>query len=116
MDEADSTLTEAGELLTNIKSEVEALGKTSSYIRVSSDDSQPYIELGSSASDFQVRITNTEIQFKDGTAIPASISNKQLVIQSAVVKNELQFGDFIWQIRKSGNMGLIWVEPDAAPS
>lgn len=111
LDEADSTLTEAGELLTNIKSEVEALGKTSSYIRVSSDDSQPYIELGSSASDFQVRITNTEIQFKDGTAIPASISNKQLVIQSAVVKNELQFGNFIWKIRNSGNMGLIWQEP-----
>lgn len=86
------------------------MGKTE-YIAVGTDENdKPYIELGEGDSDFKVKITNDQIQFKDGQSTPAYITNQKLMIDNAEVKNELQFGNFVWKKRTNGNMGLIWEE------
>lgn len=98
--------------LSNISSDLEELNDKTSYITVSSDETKPFIELGQSQSDFKLRITNTEIQFMDGTAVPAYVSNQKLMIEQAEVKDELHFGSFIWKIRDNQNMGLVWQEAE----
>ena len=87
------------------------MGKTE-YIAVGTDENdKPYIELGEGDSDFKVKITNEEIQFKDGQSTPpAYITKQKLMIEKARVNNELQFGNFVWKKRINGNMGLTWEE------
>lgn len=87
---------------------VDDLGTLTEYIAISTYNNQPCIELGEYDSDFKLRITNTEIQFIEGTAIPAYLSNQKLYIEKAQVKGELQQGEFVWKARSNGNLGLIW--------
>lgn len=101
-----------------LKSTAEALRKKTEYIRQGVDkNDQPYLELGEGDSTFKVKITNREIQFSEGTETPAKINRKMLVIQKAMMKNELQFGDdeeegitgvWLWKRRSNGNLGLMW--------
>lgn len=86
------------------------------YVRSYTDENgQPCLELGEGDSIFKVRITNTDIQFAEGTEVPAKLNRKMLVIEKAMVKQELQFGDdvvedgvWIWKRRANGNLGLSW--------
>lgn len=87
---------------------VKDLGVLADYVIITTYNEQPCIELGETDSGFKLRITNTEIQFADGSVIPAYITNKKLMIEQAEVKDELQFGSFVWKTRDNGNMGLIW--------
>ncbi len=99
-----------------LKSTAAALQKRTEYVRSYTDENgQPCLELGEGDSVFKVRITNTEIQFAEGTAVPAKLNRKMLVIEKAMVKDELQFGDdevvdgvWIWKRRANGNLGLSW--------
>lgn len=84
-----------------------------SYVIVTEYNGQPCIELGKAENSFKLRITNTEIQFIDGTIIPAYLSNQKLYIEKAEVRNELQFGGFVWKKRSNRNMGLMWVGGDS---
>ena len=94
-----------------VEQNISYLAKKTEYIAVGVDEAKrPYIELGKSDSDFKLRITNEQIQFRDGQSIPAYVSNKKLMIEKAEVKNELRFGNFVWTKRPNGNMGLIWGE------
>ena len=92
---------------------VSDLGIYSDYIHIKTYNSQPCIELGETDSDFKTRITNTEIQFMDGTTIPAYVSNKKLYIERAEVTEELQQGGFVWKVRDNGNLGLMWIGGDS---
>lgn len=87
---------------------VNDLGVLTDYVAITTYNNQPCIELGEAENDFKLRITNTEIQFIDGSAIPAYLSNQKLNIEKAEIKDELQFGGFVWKIRSNGNMGLMW--------
>ena len=101
-----------------LKTTAAALQERTEYVRSYTDENgQPCLELGEGDSAFKVRITNTEIQFADGTSVPAKLSRKMLVIEKAMVKQELQFGDdeevdgvWIWKRRSNGNLGLFWKE------
>lgn len=84
------------------------LAVLSEYVIVTAHNGRPCIELGEFDSDFKLRITNTEIQFLEGTAVPAYINNQKLNIEKAEVKGELQFGDFVFKKRSNGNMGITW--------
>lgn len=90
-----------------LQNAVSALETLTSYIRINTEGSTPVIELGNKGS-FKVRITNTSIDFMDGTSIPAYISNQSLKIGQAEVEDELTFGGFAFKKRENGNMGLIW--------
>lgn len=90
-----------------LRTAVTNLENLNSYIRITTSGNAPCIELGNDSS-FKVRITNTSIDFMDGTSIPAYISNQSLKIDKAEVENELAFGGFAFKERDNGNMGLIW--------
>lgn len=94
--------------ITALKSALYDLGVLADYVIITTYNGQPCIELGEAENAFKLRITNTEIQFADGTTIPAYITNKKLMINSAEVKEEMQFGGFVWKVRSNGNLGLIW--------
>lgn len=87
---------------------VDDLGVLSDYIKITTYNDQPCIELGEYDSDFKLRITNTEIQFVEGTSVPAYLSNQKLYIEKAEITGELQQGGFVWSSRSNGNLGLIW--------
>lgn len=84
------------------------LGEIAEYVKIGTYENEPCIELGESDSEFKMRITNTRILFMEGSNIVAHISNQSLHIKKAVIEEELQQGDFVWQIRSNGNLGLIW--------
>ena len=101
-----------------LKSTAAALQERTEYVRSYTDENgQPCLELGEGDSVFKVRITNTEIQFAEGTAVPAKLNRKMLVIEKAMIKYALQFGDdevvdgvWLWRRRTNGNLGLSWKE------
>lgn len=118
LDTLDGLVLDAEGKIDIINSTVEALRARTEYIKsYTNENDQPCLELGEGDSSFKVYITNTEIKFADGTSVPAYISNKKLMIENAVVKEELQFGDdaaedisgvWVWKRRKNGNLGLMW--------
>lgn len=87
---------------------VDDLGILSEYVKITTYEDEPCIELGETDSDFKLLITNTRIMFMEGTGVPAYINNQSLYIRKAVVEEELQQGEFIWKARSNGNLGLIW--------
>lgn len=94
-----------------VSSNVSDLSAKTEYISCGTDENdKPYIELGEGDSNFKLKITNEQIQFIQGSEIPAYITDNKLMIEKAQVKNELQFGDFVWKERGNGNMGLTWEE------
>lgn len=92
---------------------VNDLGKKTAYIVMATDtNGDPCIELGKADNDFKVRITNTSVDFMEGSSRIAYVSNRSLYIEKAVIKDELQIGEgsgFIWKRRSNGNLGLRWI-------
>lgn len=89
------------------------LAEKTAYITMTQDDEgDPVMELGRADSLFRIRITNTSIDFMEGTQRIAYITNKQLYIQSSVVTDEMKIGatsGYIWKKRGNNHMGLRWV-------
>ena len=103
----EGNLDDQGGSIDALQNAVSALETLTSYVRITTEGDEPCIELGNHGS-FKVRITNTSIDFMDGTSIPAYINNQSLKIDKAEVENELAFGKFAFKERDNGNMGLIW--------
>jgi hypothetical protein len=95
--------------LNTLKQAVNDLGVLADYVVIKTYNGQPCIELGEGDNEFKLRITNTEIQFADGTTIPAYINNKSLNIEAAEIKGELKIGGFVMKKRSNGNVGLQWI-------
>lgn len=89
------------------------LAEKTAYITMSQDDEgNPVMELGRADSLFRIRITNSSIDFMEGTQRIAYITNKQLYIRSSVVTDEMKIGatsGYIWKKRGNNHMGLRWV-------
>lgn len=91
----------------------DSIAKKTAYIEIKTVNSQPAIILGQSSNNFKLQITNTSIDFMDGSTRVAYVSNQQLYIERAIVKSDLQMGDgsngaFVWRVRSNGNLGLRW--------
>ncbi len=84
------------------------LGSLGEYVKISTYEDEPCIELGEYDSDFKLLITNTKMIFREGTNILAYFNNQSLHIGKAVIEDELQQGGFVWKTRSNGNMGLVW--------
>lgn len=97
----------------SLKNEVDSLKETNAYVRISQDENgDPCIVLGREDSDFQLRITNTSMDFMQGTEKIAYLTNHQLYIQSSVVTDELKIGagaGYIWKKRSNNHLGLRYV-------
>lgn len=96
--------------LTNLINEV---ANKTAYITISTDDNgNPCIELGKTDNAFKVRITNTAIDFLEGSTKIAYANNNTFYTEKMIVKNELQIGEgpgFVWRTRSNGNMGLVYI-------
>ena len=107
--------TKTNGLETAVKNLDAELNKQKSYINLTTDSSgAPLIELGALNSSFKVRITNTSIDFMDGSNKVAYISKDALNITSATVSKEFKIGDvggagYIWQKRSNNHLGLRYV-------
>ena len=105
-------LSEKETVINAINGLVDDIAEKTAYINMTTDDEgSPCIELGESTSDFKLRITNTSIDFMQGTNKIAYITNESLYIQSSVVTDDFKIGSgagFIWKRRSNGNMGLRW--------
>ena len=115
LNELNSTSEDIGNLsnaVSNINDLVTDLKKKTAYIVMATDDEgNPCIELGKEDNPFKVRITNTSVEFIEGTSKIAYVNNRSLYIERAVIRDELQIGEgsgFIWKRRSNGNMGLRW--------
>ena len=110
LNKLSGTVNEVDSAIENLNNAVNDLGKKTAYIVMTTDENgDPCIELGKEDNPFKVRITNTSVDFLEGSSRIAYVNNKALYIEKAVVKNELQIGDaqgFIWATRSNGNMGL----------
>lgn len=118
LDELAGSVNEANQAIEGLDGLTKDLVEKTAYITMGQDDeSNPYIELGRSdvegeEFDFRVRITNTSMDFMQGTSRIAYVSNNMLYIEKSLIKNELQIGEgtgFVWKKRSNGNMGLRWV-------
>lgn len=87
---------------------VDDLGIIAEYVKITTYEDEPCIELGEGDSDFKLRITNTRMMFTEGSSVLAYFNNKSLHIKKAVVEEELQQGGFVWKARSNGNLGLVW--------
>lgn len=92
---------------------VNSIDKKTAYINMSQDsEGAPVLELGRKEGLFKVRITDTAIEFLEGSQKIAYITNRQLYIQSSVVTDAMKIGagrGYIWKKRGNGNMGLRYV-------
>ena len=95
--------------LTDLVSDVVA---RTAYVTIATDDNgDPCIELGRSDNLFKVRITNTAIDFLEGSA-KIAYANNNTFYSSKLITKAIQIGEgpgFVWQTRASGNMGLIYI-------
>ena len=104
----NSELGDTNNTVNVLQQAVDDLGEIAEYVKISTYEDEPCIELGESDSEFKLRITNTRILFLEGSSIIAHISNQSLHIKKAVIEEELQQGGFVWKVRSNGNMGLVW--------
>ena len=108
-----SEVNEQASLIDNVNSLANDIAQKTAYINMTTDDTgAPCIELGKSDNNFKLRITNTSIDFMDGTSKIAYVSNQALFIKQAIIENELSFGSddsWVWKKRENGNLGLRWI-------
>lgn len=113
LNDLSGKVSEADSAIQNVKDLADDLAEKTAYIIMTTDDNgDPCIELGKSDNDFKLRITNTSIDFMDGSSRVAYVSNQSLYIAKAVIKDELQIGEgsgYVWKKRSNGNMGLRYV-------
>lgn len=119
IDTIHGDISSANKIINDTKNLVDDISQKTAYINLGQDESgSPCILLGDTASPFKLRITNTSIDFMEGSDKIAYVTNRQLYIQSSVVTDEMRVGSldqntgkfegFVWKKRANGNMGLRW--------
>ena len=117
IDNLNNNLDESKAAVDNLQKAIDDLGILANYVRINTTGDSPVLELGTNANNYTVRITNEEIQFADGSIIPTRITRQMMLIERAMVRLELQFGDdtgegvngvWIMKRRTSGNLGISW--------
>lgn len=110
MEQHDTDMNSNISSLTNL---INAIASKTAYITMATDDGgNPCIELGKTDSIFKVRITNTSIDFLEGSTKVAYANNNTFYSVRSVVENDLQIGKgpgFVWRTRANGNLGLVYI-------
>lgn len=91
---------------------VDDLGVLSEYVKITTYEDEPCIELGEDDTDFKLLITNTRIMFMEGSSVPVYINNQSLYTKKVIIEDELQQGGFSWVLHGEGNLGLSWKGAD----
>ena len=104
---------ETASTIASIKDLLESIENKTAYMTIDTDtDGKPRITLGKLDDPFKVVITNTSMDFMDGSIRVAYASNSAFYTEKLIVKNELQIGEgpgFVWRVRENGNMGLVYI-------
>jgi len=82
------------------------------YLFVAGGIRSAYTEYGVTIgppSSFHVVVTNTALNFYQGAALVAYVNNNELNIPAAVIEKSIKLGDWQFQSRPSGNMGVFYV-------
>lgn len=108
--QAEKDVATISDNMTILQNDMSNVIKKTAYINLTTDETgSPCIELGRSDSEFKVRLTNTSLDFLDGTSKIAYVSNETFYIYQGIIKNNLQIGEtngFTFKTRSNGNMGL----------
>lgn len=56
----------------------------------------PVLELGTTANDLSMELSNSQLGFKDSGALVAYINGQKLYITSAEITGQLKFGNYAW--------------------
>ena len=104
---------EASNLRNDLNEAISNVESRTAYINAFQDEQgNPYIILGAEDSPFQVRITNTSIDFLQNGEVIAYANGQAFFNLRTVVQQDVQIGlgpGFIFKTRESGNMGLTYV-------
>lgn len=99
--------------LNSLTSLVNNIANKTAYITMSTDENgDPCIELGKSDNTFKVRITNTAIDFLEGSTKIAYANNNTFYVEIIIAKKRLQIGErpgYSWAKRENGNLGLTYI-------
>lgn len=95
-------------------SDLDALNKTlnneirsrEAYVEFGSDLENPYMRMGTDGNASSLYLTNTELDFMQGNARVAWLSNQRLVVDNSTVNNSLAIGDFVFRYRSNGHLTL----------
>ena len=104
---------EASDLRDDLNEAINNVESRTAYINAFQDQQgNPYIILGAEDSPFQVRITNTSIDFLQNGEVIAYANGQAFFNLRTVVQQDVQIGlgpGYIFKTRESGNMGLTYV-------
>lgn len=104
---------EASDLRNDLNEAINNVESRTAYINAFQDEQgNPYIILGAEDSPFQVRITNTSIDFLQNGELIAYANGQAFFNLRTVVQQDVQIGlgpGFIFKTRESGNMGLTYI-------
>lgn len=57
---------------------------------------------------YELKITKKEILFMVDDSPAARITGNEMIIERSTVLNDLRIGQFVWNVRGNGNLGLTW--------
>ena len=97
-DRYNSVMDEASKQLNDYKAEV------GQYMEFDEDG----LTLGASNSAFKTVIDNQRLAFKENDSTVAYISNSQLNILNAIIRNSLVLGKFFFSPRSDGGVSVTW--------
>ena len=87
LNDLSGKMNEADSAISNLESLSNDLATKTAYIVMTTDETgAPCIELGKSDNPFKLRITNTSVDFIEGSSRIAYISNQALFIERAIIK------------------------------
>lgn len=105
-----ATDTEIGDIKTRLDASDSYVNAVSSYVSVTAnEDNHPVLELGSSSWDVYAQLTNSMLRFMQGNTEVAHISDQELNITIASIKDHMTLGDWAWIPRSNGNLSLKWI-------
>ena len=94
------------------------LGVLNNYVQVTTENNQPVLRLGSSTNPVVAVLTNTGLEFRQSENGTESViaylvidddGRGKLKVNTAVVLDTLQFGNWEWYTRPNGNMSIRWI-------
>lgn len=126
IDKADDALDKLnGTTDSNLKQRLSSWERANSYIRIEDRPTgetdptgapitKPVIVLATNQDNFKVEISNSSIDFYEGTNKVAYVSNQAFYNTTGIVREEIRImsdesGGFAWKTRQNGNLGLTWL-------
>ena len=108
----DANLKLTDDTLQKLSDLVDSVAKKTAYVTIETDaNGDPCIILGRTDNLFRLRITNTAIDFLEGSARIAYANNNTFYSEKMITK-ELQIGEgpgYVWRTRANGNFGLTYI-------